>query len=122
MPGSVIPTKDQGVLASVVSLPVGATTPITEAVLNEAKTHLLENEPDAVEMLYAISELIVFLALAALYESLMVPLAVILAVPFSFTGARKLHWQDNPISPTTSRRVFPRVRGRAVFPAFPGDA
>jgi multidrug efflux pump len=43
-------------------------------------------------MLYILSAVVVFLALAALYESWMVPLAVMLAVPISLLGALLTAW------------------------------
>ncbi|WP_421996912.1 multidrug efflux RND transporter permease subunit [Roseovarius confluentis] len=54
MPGSFIPTEDQGVVLSLISLPAGTTAPVTEAVLNEVETHFLENEPDAVEAVFGV--------------------------------------------------------------------
>lgn len=54
MPGSFIPTEDQGVVLSLITLPAGTTAPITEAVLREVETHFLENEPDAVEAVFGV--------------------------------------------------------------------
>lgn len=42
-------------------------------------------------MLYAISLLVVFLSLAALYESWSIPVSVLLAVPAGLVGAQPGH-------------------------------
>ena len=49
LPSSFIPEEDQGLLITVVNLPVGATQDRTERVLKEVTTHYLEQEKDAVD-------------------------------------------------------------------------
>ncbi len=55
LPSSFLPEEDQGILISVVNLPVGATQDRTERVLKEVSDHFLGNEKDAVEGVMTVS-------------------------------------------------------------------
>ena len=49
MPTGYLPDEDQGMLMSVIQLPVGSTLEQTEAVVRQAQRHFLEDQKDAVE-------------------------------------------------------------------------
>jgi multidrug efflux pump len=49
LPSSFLPEEDQGILITVINLPVGSTQDRTERVLSEVSRHYLENEKEAVE-------------------------------------------------------------------------
>jgi HAE1 family hydrophobic/amphiphilic exporter-1 len=49
MPTGYLPDEDQGMLMSIIQLPVGATIEQTEAVLTEIRRYYAEREPEAVE-------------------------------------------------------------------------
>jgi multidrug efflux pump len=55
LPSSFLPEEDQGILITVVNLPVGATQDRTERVLKEVSDHFLGNEKDAVEGVMTVS-------------------------------------------------------------------
>lgn len=55
LPGSFLPEEDQGILLTVVQLPVGATQQRTEEVLEQVRKHYQENEPEAVEGVFAVA-------------------------------------------------------------------
>jgi multidrug efflux pump len=55
LPGSFLPEEDQGILLTVVQLPVGATQQRTEEVLEQVRKHYQESEPEAVEGVFAIA-------------------------------------------------------------------
>ncbi len=55
LPSSFLPEEDQGILITVVSLPVGATQDRTERVLKEVSDHFLQSEKDGVEGVMTIS-------------------------------------------------------------------
>jgi multidrug efflux pump len=54
LPGSFLPEEDQGILITIVQLPVGATQTRTQAVLTQVKDHYLNNEKDAVDGVFAV--------------------------------------------------------------------
>lgn len=54
LPGSFLPEEDQGILLTIVQLPVGATQTRTDAVLKEVSDHYLQNEKDATEGVFAV--------------------------------------------------------------------
>jgi len=49
MPTGYLPDEDQGMLMTVIQLPVGSTLDQTEAVVRQAQQHFLEDQKDAVE-------------------------------------------------------------------------
>lgn len=49
MPTGYLPDEDQGMLMSIIQLPVGSTLEQTEAVVRQAQKHFLEDQKDAVE-------------------------------------------------------------------------
>ncbi|MCF3638352.1 efflux RND transporter permease subunit [Rhizobium sp. TRM95111] len=53
LPSSFIPEEDQGVLMVMITLPEGAMTARTEAVVETVETHFLTEEKDAVESVFA---------------------------------------------------------------------
>ncbi|MGE6107706.1 efflux RND transporter permease subunit [Aeromonas sobria] len=55
LPTSFLPEEDQGVIMSMVQLPVGATKQRTEAVLGEMRDYFLENEKDNVESVLTVA-------------------------------------------------------------------
>lgn len=55
LPTSFVPEEDQGILLSIVQLPVGATQEQTLEVMNKLSTHFLENEKDAVESVFTVA-------------------------------------------------------------------
>ncbi|WP_417692907.1 efflux RND transporter permease subunit [Roseibium sp.] len=55
LPSSFLPQEDQGILISMVNLPVGATQDRTLKVLDRVRTHFIENEPDAVESVFTVA-------------------------------------------------------------------
>lgn len=55
LPGSFLPEEDQGILLTVVQLPVGATQQRTEEVLDQIRRHYQEGEAEAVEGVFAIA-------------------------------------------------------------------
>lgn len=57
-------------------------------------------------LLYALSVLVVFLALAALYESWTIPISVMLAVPLGVLGAVLAAWCGASLMTSSSRLAF----------------
>ncbi|NLH83257.1 MAG: efflux RND transporter permease subunit [Phyllobacteriaceae bacterium] len=55
LPSSFLPEEDQGILITMVNLPVGATQDRTERVLKEVADHFLQNEKEAVEGVMTVS-------------------------------------------------------------------
>ena len=55
MPTGYLPDEDQGILLTMVQLPVGSTLEQTEAVMNEARSYFLDQEPEAVESCMSIA-------------------------------------------------------------------
>ncbi len=55
MPTGYLPDEDQGILLTMVQLPVGSTLEQTEAVMNEARSYFLDREPEAVESCMSIA-------------------------------------------------------------------
>ncbi|MFM4702570.1 efflux RND transporter permease subunit [Aeromonas bivalvium] len=55
LPTSFLPEEDQGVIMSMVQLPVGATKQRTEAVLGEMRDYFLENEKENVESVLTVA-------------------------------------------------------------------
>ncbi|QFI53986.1 efflux RND transporter permease subunit [Aeromonas simiae] len=55
LPSSFLPEEDQGVIMSMVQLPVGATKERTETVLSDMRTYFLEHEKDNVESVLTIA-------------------------------------------------------------------
>lgn len=55
LPGSFLPEEDQGILLTVVQLPVGATQQRTEEVLEQVRAHYQDNEKEAVEGVFAVA-------------------------------------------------------------------
>ncbi|MDO6583984.1 efflux RND transporter permease subunit [Salipiger sp. 1_MG-2023] len=98
-PSGFLPAEDQGILMTIVQAPTGATAERTLDVVDQVKTHFLENESDNVEAVFGV-------------------------VGFSFGGqgqnmglafVRLKDWAERP-SPAQSAQA---VAGRA-FPAFMG--
>jgi multidrug efflux pump len=54
LPSSFLPDEDQGVLFTIVQMPVGATTERTAKVLEQVTNHYITNEKDAIEGVMAI--------------------------------------------------------------------
>ncbi|TKW67809.1 MAG: efflux RND transporter permease subunit [Paracoccus denitrificans] len=52
MPASFLPEEDQGVLMTMITLPTGATTAQTDAVMADVETYLLEQESAGVEAVF----------------------------------------------------------------------
>ena len=55
MPTSFLPEEDQGVIMSMVQLPVGATKERTEVVLGEMRDYFLENEKENVDSVLTVA-------------------------------------------------------------------
>ncbi len=55
LPSSFLPEEDQGILITLVNLPVGATQDRTERVLKDVSDHFLQNEKDGVEGVMTVS-------------------------------------------------------------------
>ncbi|MGA0562314.1 efflux RND transporter permease subunit [Ancylobacter sp. VNQ12] len=55
LPSSFLPEEDQGILITMVQLPVGATADRTEKVLDAVRTHFLVDEKDAVEGVFTVN-------------------------------------------------------------------
>ncbi|PXW65026.1 efflux RND transporter permease subunit [Chelatococcus asaccharovorans] len=55
LPSSFLPEEDQGILITMVQLPVGATADRTEKVLDAVRTHFLVDEKDAVEGVFSVN-------------------------------------------------------------------
>ncbi len=55
LPSSFLPEEDQGILITMVNLPVGATQDRTDRVLKQVSDHYLTNEKDAVEGVMTVS-------------------------------------------------------------------
>ena len=60
-------------------------------------------------LLFALSILVVFLCLAALYESWSVPVAVLLVVPLGVTGALVITWLRHLIDPNLANDVYFKI-------------
>ncbi|MDZ5699456.1 efflux RND transporter permease subunit [Chelativorans sp. M5D2P16] len=54
LPSSFLPQEDQGVLMAVITLPEGASTARTQAVVDEVESYLLEEEKESVESAFMI--------------------------------------------------------------------
>jgi multidrug efflux pump len=115
MPSSFLPDEDQGVLFTVVQLPVGATTERTAKVLEQVTNHYLTAEKDAVEGVMAIN------GFSFAGEGQNVGMAFVKLKPFDERTAPKLKAQAVG---ARAMAAFSKISDARVFalapPAVPG--
>ena len=112
MPTGYLPDEDQGILVTMVQLPVGSTLEQTEAVMNEVRNYFLGQEPKAVEACMTIAGM----GFAGRGQN----------QGLSFVKLRDWHLRDRPelraqAVANRSMRALGGIRGAMVY-AFPPPA
>ena len=55
LPSAFLPEEDQGLMFTIVQLPPGATTEKTQAVMDQVRTHFMDDEKDAVKSIFTVA-------------------------------------------------------------------
>ena len=55
LPSPFLPEEDQGLMFTIVQLPPGATTEKTQAVMDQVRTHFMDDEKDAVKSIFTVA-------------------------------------------------------------------